>query len=124
MEVLAVIAAYLAIGTVIGRILFVKVLGDSPRQIIGHHVNEFGYRREKEELVDSPQLVSATNYAIGALFIWWLALPLFLMQSPTKTEKIQIRRAEMEKLQEEMKALESKYDLTFNPTYTTGGIIK
>lgn len=102
MEWVVLIAANLIIGTVVGRILFVKRLGTSARFQMGKEENEFGYGKH-DALVTTFDMDSAINYGLWSLVVWPITLAAFLVQAPTKRE----RKAKAEKQYQDMLELVS-----------------
>lgn len=80
---LALVILYGIIGTVIGRILFVKRLKDSTRYTIER---KSGYS-ERKELVETLDYTSAQTYGLWSIFLWPLTMAFFLVQMPTMEEK-------------------------------------
>jgi hypothetical protein len=107
LTVLGFAIAHLIIGTIFGRILFVKRLGNSVRYSIENTFEEWTGRKEAA-LVDTRDLVSARDYGLWSLPFWFLTVPIFLVLAPTATEKAERQKRKLaEELEEAEKAFKA-----------------
>lgn len=102
MTALLAIWGWLLIGAAIGRVVFVRVLGDHPRRGLVERTAEYGRRYTKEDGWTDP-FARAVWTAVACVLAWPVALPLALMLSRTGTEKL---RAQRERLQAQVAELQ------------------
>lgn len=103
MFVLAILLAYLVIGTLIGRRLFVNRLGDNPRTYKICHDPGCGTYATKD-------MVAAVNWAITSVVAWPLAFPVYAIQAETPFEKNTRREKEYKELERKIKELSQELD--------------
>lgn len=102
MTALLVIWGWLLIGAAIGRMVFVRILGDSPRRAAVVRRNQYGWKYETDSgWTDG--FTRAVVAGVACLLAWPVALPVALMLSHTGTEKL---RAQRERLQAEVAELQ------------------
>lgn len=100
------ILAYLAVGMVAGRVMFVKELGDSPRT-----ETRFGNTRETRDYSTAQSAGFVT--ALGWPLIAPLAIIFHFVTAPTGHEKRLAKQKELKELESEIKRLEKEYGLDF-----------
>lgn len=104
MIALGIIAGHLLIGFLIGRRVFVNTLGDNER-VIRHE-----YRMDKL----TPEYTAALWWGILIIPGWPLIYPLRRVFGDTPHEKTVKRQAELNKLEDRMRALEGEFGLKFD----------
>jgi hypothetical protein len=102
MIILLITWGWLMIGVALGRVLFVRVLGDQPRRAAVDRKDQYG-RRYTEENGWTDAFARAVWAGIACAVGWPVALPLALMLAHTSTEKL---RAKRQRLQAEVAQLE------------------
>jgi len=83
---LAFALAYVIVGTVIGRVLFRKVIKGNVRYQVGKVRHEYSYDR-LDALIRTDAMSSAQTYGLWSIVAWPLCLAIFLIQGPTPEEK-------------------------------------
>lgn len=101
MLMFAAIFAYIIVGTIIGRILFVKRLGYSDRYMFTEK-DEWGFVTGRQELIETTVNSSAQTYGLWSIVVWPLTLAVFLIQLPTPIEKKAHKAKEMEELRKQL----------------------
>jgi hypothetical protein len=95
MSALLVIWGWLIIGAIIGRAVFVRILGDQPRRGLVERTNQYGWRYTVEN-----GWTGAFRRAVWAagvcLVAWPVALPVTLMLAHTAPEKLRAERRRLE----------------------------
>jgi hypothetical protein len=95
MTPLLVIWGWLIIGAIIGRAVFVRILGDQPRRGIVERRGEFGHRYTVEN--GWTDAFRRAVWAAGVCLVAWpVALPVTLMLAHTGTEKLRAERRRLE----------------------------
>lgn len=94
MIVLLAIWLWLLIGATIGRIVFVRILGDNPRRAAVTRRDR--YDRRYDGIGWTEVFTRAVSASIACVVAWPVALPLALMLAHTGTEKLQAKRARLE----------------------------
>jgi hypothetical protein len=105
MIVLLTIWGWLLLGCAIGRVMFVRILGDQPRREWFQKRDE--YNRLKEGYGWTGAFIRAVWAGIACAVAWPVALPVCLMLAHTGTEKL---RAKRERLAAEVAALRKEVD--------------
>lgn len=93
MVALLIVWLWLLIGAAIGRVMFVRILGDQPRR------KPRG--RGEDEWTDT--FVRAVWAGLACVTVWPLAIPIAIMLAQTGAEKL---RAKRERLEAEIARLE------------------
>jgi hypothetical protein len=102
MSALLVIWGWLIVGAIIGRAVFVRILGDQSRRGTVQRRGEYGHRYTKENGWTGA-FTRALWAALACLVAWPVALPVTLMLAHTGTEKL---RAERQRLEAEIADLQ------------------
>jgi hypothetical protein len=92
---LLVIWGWLIIGAIIGRAVFVRILGHQPRRALVERKNQYGgwYTKENGWTGAFTRAVWASGVCLVA---WPVALPVVLMLAHTGTEKLRAERRRLE----------------------------
>jgi hypothetical protein len=102
--ILAFFIVYGIIGSVVGRILFRKRLGNSSRFYIGEVQDEMSWNSRKD-LIDTRDLTAAQEYGLWSIPFWPLTLAIFSIQAPTPQEKENKRALELQEVMEKAQAM-------------------
>jgi hypothetical protein len=110
MQALGIVSAYLLVGFLVSRRVFVNTLGDHAR------IRERSYGGYT---FWSSEFTAAVWWAIAAIPAWPLVGPLRLVFHDTPHEKTVKRQAELKKLEDKLREVEQefnlKFDLKFDP---------
>jgi len=101
MIALIIVLAYLLVGGLAARKVFVYTLGSAKR------FKDYGNYWTSE-------YIGAVWLAIGTLFAWPIFVPIRLITSATPYEKLLQEKAAARELDAEMRSLEKRYGLEFN----------
>lgn len=102
---IALIVAYVIVGTVIGRVLFRMRLRDSARYYVSDKYESRG------NLIETQDQSSAMTYGLWSIFLWPLVLAFFVVQAPTPQERMSRRTQELKDATQALEAIAKEYDL-------------
>lgn len=94
---------YLVVGIIVGRLLFVSVLGTNQRTF---STDFYGTKPTRAYSL-------ASKWAWWCIVIWIILGPMYLITAETPYEKNKRKQIEAQKLEDKMKQLEKEYNLTF-----------
>ena len=110
MITLGIILAYAIIGTALGRILYVKKLGNSFRYVMGSAYDDYSNERVTA-LIETEDQKSAQTYGLWSFVMWPITLAFFLIQAPTPHEKRVRAKMELEEIRLQLKEISEQYEL-------------
>lgn len=99
------ILAYAIVGTVIGRVLFLKRMGASARYTVGDSYET------RNQLVITEDMSSAQTYGLWSPFVWPMTVAFYIIQAPTPAEKQARRIGELKDAAKALEAVAKEYDL-------------
>lgn len=101
----AIVAVWLLIGAVVGRILFVRTLGDAPRRVDeceGLNTNEFSRCYGRHEWVKSAAYNKAVDNALWSIVFWIFTGIAYMITRPTPAEKLKAKEQELKELEDNL----------------------
>lgn len=101
--VVGIILGYLMVGCGLGRITFIRILGEKQRY----------YKDGREAFYSGYTYDRARWGALAMLLFWPLAIWFALMYQSTPVEKLDQRQKELNDLEQELEALGRKYNLDY-----------
>lgn len=103
MNIITIILVWTVIGSVAGRIVFVKVLGDNERHVARGIYNEWSWEMIKAFWT------SLFTFLLPPLIIPIIAV--FFITKETKSEKIERKKDELKSLEKEVERLRKEFNL-------------
>jgi hypothetical protein len=104
------ILVYAVIGTIIGRILFVKTLGNSKRFTLDTQYSSYTNKRETE-VISTSDLHAASLYGLWSILVWPMTLSFFLIQAPTPDERRELKQTQLDEIRKQLEAVAKDFDL-------------
>lgn len=108
----AIIAGWLLIGAIIGRILFVNTLGNAPRLVDnceGLSDNIYSRCHGRHEWVTSAAYAKAVEKALLSIVFWVFTGIAYMITRPTPAEKLKAKEKKLKEFEDRLAQFDKEY---------------